>query len=69
MSTAPTGAELIAVPTAQMEPFSFVNEHVIRVRAWENSVYVAYVNQTGRDGERPADLRCARHRDEQGGRA
>lgn len=45
------GADLIAVPTAQMEPFSFVNDHVIRVRAWENSVYVAYVNQTGRDGD------------------
>ncbi|MCU1545160.1 MAG: hypothetical protein JWP30_260 [Homoserinimonas sp.] len=43
------GAELIAVPTAQMDPFSFVNEHMIRVRAWENSVYVAYANQVGLD--------------------
>ncbi|MGJ0204120.1 carbon-nitrogen hydrolase family protein [Leucobacter sp. gxy201] len=45
------GADLIAVPTAQMTPFQFVNEHVIRVRAWENSAYVAYVNQIGADGD------------------
>jgi predicted amidohydrolase len=45
------GADLIAVPTAQMDPFSFVNEHMIRVRAWENSVYVAYANQFGPDGD------------------
>ncbi len=45
------GADLVAVPTAQMEPYGFVNEHVIRVRAWENSVYVAYANQHGPDGE------------------
>lgn len=45
------GADLMAVPTAQMEPFGFVNEHVIRVRAWDNAVYVAYANQTGPDGD------------------
>ncbi|MEJ6490276.1 nitrilase [Leucobacter sp. USCH14] len=45
------GADLVAVPTAQMEPYGFVNEHVIRVRAWENSVYVAYANQHGPDGD------------------
>ena len=45
------GADLIAVPTAQMEPFEFVNEHLIRVRAWENTVYIAYANQTGPDGD------------------
>lgn len=45
------GADLIAVPTAQMEPFSFVNEHLIRVRAWENGVFLAYANQVGADGE------------------
>lgn len=44
------GADVMAVPTAQMEPFGFVNEHVIRVRAWDNGVYVAYANQTGPDG-------------------
>ena len=45
------GADFIAVPTAQMTPFEFVNEHLIRTRAWENGVYVAYVNQVGSDGD------------------
>lgn len=45
------GADLIAVPTAQMPPFGLVNEHMIRVRAWENSAYVAYANQVGTDDE------------------
>jgi predicted amidohydrolase len=41
------GAHLIAVPTAQMQPFTFVAESVVRTRAWENQVYVAYVNHDG----------------------
>lgn len=41
------GAELIAVPTAQMEPFAFVATTVIPARAWENQVYVAYANRIG----------------------
>lgn len=41
------GAHLVAVPTAQMEPFAFVAEQVIRARAWENQVYVAYINHDG----------------------
>ncbi|WP_031470263.1 carbon-nitrogen hydrolase family protein [Sciscionella sediminilitoris] len=41
------GAKLIAVPTAQMEPFAFVAETVIPARAWENQVYVCYANHTG----------------------
>jgi predicted amidohydrolase len=41
------GAHLIAVPTAQMTPFDFVAEQVIRSRAWENQVYVAYINHDG----------------------
>jgi predicted amidohydrolase len=44
------GAQLIAVPTAQMEPFRFVADQVIRVRAWENQVYVAYINHIGNEG-------------------
>ncbi len=43
------GAHLIAVPTAQMEPFEFVAEQVVRARAWENQVYVAYVNHDGHE--------------------
>lgn len=50
-AAARAGAELVAVPTAQMEPFAFVNEHLIRVRAWENGVFVAYANQFGPDGD------------------
>jgi predicted amidohydrolase len=41
------GAHLVAVPTAQMTPFAFVAEQVIRARAWENQVYLAYVNHDG----------------------
>lgn len=41
------GAHLVAVPTAQMEPYSFVAEQLIRTRAWENQVYVAYINHDG----------------------
>lgn len=41
------GAHLIAVPTAQMEPFAFVAEQLVRTRAWENQVYVAYVDHDG----------------------
>lgn len=43
------GADLVAVPTAQMEPFSFVAETVIRARAWENQIYVAYINHDGNE--------------------
>jgi predicted amidohydrolase len=41
------GAHLVAVPTAQMEPFSYVAEQLVRTRAWENQVYVAYVDHDG----------------------
>lgn len=40
------GAHL-AVPTAQMEPFAFIAEQLVRVRAWENQVYVAYIDHDG----------------------
>lgn len=49
-SAALAGADLVIVPTAQMEPFEFLAEHLIRVRAWENQVYVAYVNRSGSEG-------------------
>ena len=50
-AAAQAGADLIAVPTANMKPYEFVNNHLIRVRAWENGVHVAYANQFGPDGE------------------
>jgi predicted amidohydrolase len=45
------GAHLIAVPTAQMQPFEFVADTLVRARAWENQVYVAYVNHDGVEGD------------------
>ena len=45
------GTDLLVVPTAQMHPFQFVAESMIPVRAWENQLYVAYVNRVGQEGE------------------
>ena len=45
------GAHLVAVPTAQMEPFAFIAEQLVRVRAWENQVYLAYVDHDGREDD------------------
>ncbi len=41
------GADIILVPTAQMEPYEQVARHVIPARAYENQVYVAYANHSG----------------------
>ncbi|PPS84632.1 carbon-nitrogen hydrolase family protein [Streptomyces sp. MH60] len=45
------GTDLLLVPTAQMHPFQFVAESVVPVRAFENQMYVAYVNRVGCEGE------------------
>lgn len=45
------GTDLLVVPTAQMHPFQFVAESMIPVRAFENQMYVAYVNRVGAEGE------------------
>ncbi|WP_030769848.1 carbon-nitrogen hydrolase family protein [Streptomyces sp. NRRL F-2664] len=45
------GTDLLLVPTAQMHPFQFVAEHLVPVRAFENQMYIAYVNRTGPEGE------------------
>ncbi|MFD7879230.1 carbon-nitrogen hydrolase family protein [Streptomyces sp. NPDC059766] len=45
------GTDLLVVPTAQMHPYQFVAESVVPVRAFENQMYVAYVNRVGREGE------------------
>ncbi|GGT46923.1 carbon-nitrogen hydrolase family protein [Streptomyces purpureus] len=50
-SHALAGTDLLLVPTAQMHPFQFVAESVVPVRAFENQMYVAYVNRTGPEGE------------------
>lgn len=45
------GTDLLIVPTAQMHPFQFVAESLVPVRAWENQMYVAYVNRVGPEEE------------------
>ncbi|NLU70679.1 carbon-nitrogen hydrolase family protein [Streptomyces sp. HNM0574] len=44
------GTQLLAVPTALMRPFEFVPDALVPVRAWENGMYIAYVNRQGREG-------------------
>ncbi|MFH8367140.1 carbon-nitrogen hydrolase family protein [Streptomyces sp. NPDC018031] len=45
------GTDLLLVPTAQMHPFQFVAESLVPVRAFENQMYIAYVNRTGPEEE------------------
>lgn len=45
------GAELIAVPTANMVAYPFIAEVTVRSRAYENQCYVAYANYCGREAE------------------
>jgi 5-aminopentanamidase len=45
------GTDLLVVPTAQMHPFQFVAESMVPVRAFENQMYLAYVNRAGQEGE------------------
>ncbi|MGW2120076.1 carbon-nitrogen hydrolase family protein [Streptomyces sp. NPDC001758] len=45
------GTDLLLVPTAQMHPFQFVAESVVPVRAFENQMYIAYVNRVGQEGD------------------
>ncbi|MBV2354529.1 carbon-nitrogen hydrolase family protein [Streptomyces sp. J2-1] len=45
------GTDLLVVPTAVMHPYQFVPESLVPVRAWENQLYVAYVNRVGAEGE------------------
>jgi len=44
------GAELIAVPTALIEPFGIAARTLVPARAFENQVYVAYAGLCGREG-------------------
>ena len=45
------GADLVAVPTAQMQPFAFVVRALVPARAYENQMFLAYANRCGREGE------------------
>lgn len=44
------GADLILVPTANMEPYDFVAEVTVRARAFENQCYLVYANYCGSEG-------------------
>jgi 5-aminopentanamidase len=45
------GAELVAVPTALMDPFEAVARILVPARALENGVFLAYANRCGREGD------------------
>ena len=45
------GADLVAVPTALMTPYSEVARLIVPARAAENQMFVAYANRTGREGD------------------
>ncbi|UCG09597.1 MAG: carbon-nitrogen hydrolase family protein [Desulfobacterales bacterium] len=45
------GAELIAVPTAIMEPYCLVARLVVPARAYENQIFTAYANRCGHEGD------------------
>ena len=45
------GAELIAVPTALMFPYTQIPKVLIPTRALENQVFVAYANRIGAEGD------------------
>jgi predicted amidohydrolase len=50
-SLAYAGVDLIAVPTALMEDYCRVANHVVPARAYESGVFVAYVNRCGIEGD------------------
>jgi predicted amidohydrolase len=43
------GADILLIPTAQMQPYTQVAKHVIPTRAYENQLYIAYANHSGSD--------------------
>ena len=45
------GVDVLAVPTALMEPFEFVARVIVPARAYENQVFLAYGNRCGREGD------------------
>ncbi|GAB3301543.1 carbon-nitrogen hydrolase family protein [Parasphingorhabdus pacifica] len=45
------GTEMLLVPTALMRPHDFVAETLVPARAYENHLYLAYVNRCGWEGE------------------
>lgn len=50
-SLALAGADLVVVPTALMLPYDVVARTLVPARAYENQVYVAYVNRAGHEAD------------------
>ncbi|OBC12090.1 carbon-nitrogen hydrolase [Mycobacterium sp. 852013-50091_SCH5140682] len=46
-AAAQAGADIVVVPTANMEPFRSVSEIIVPARSYENQMYVAYANYCG----------------------
>jgi 5-aminopentanamidase len=45
-----SGADLVIVPTALMQPFDVVAKTIVPARAYENQLFLAYVDRCGREG-------------------
>jgi predicted amidohydrolase len=45
------GAALVAVPTANMAPYTFVCRALVPARAYENHLFLAYANRCGHEDE------------------
>jgi predicted amidohydrolase len=45
------GADLVAVPTALMQPFDIVARTIVPARAYENQVFLAYADRCGSESE------------------
>jgi 5-aminopentanamidase len=53
------GADLLAVPTALMDPYEVVARTLVPARAVENQIFLAYANRCGREGDlRYCGLSC-----------
>ena len=53
------GADLLVVPTANMLDYDFVAQTLVPARAYENQLYLAYVNYMGEEGgQRYGGLSC-----------
>ncbi len=50
-AAARAGADLVMVPTALRQQYSHLTETMIPTRAFENGIYVAYVNHAGKEDE------------------
>jgi len=48
---AQAGADVVLVPTANMQAYDFVPQSVVPVRAFENQMAVAYANYCGTEGD------------------